>query len=150
MSNIANIPCQYLAFSSGYTARLYNHSKCEKLGSFCKKRAVTPLFIFDPIWGSKNITPLTVIDGSIDLNAAPDHDHVSLCEMLYDRITQSGLSMHGIIVFRVENLDSAMNVAFNMKKLDYCNMYDVDDIKFIMNDKLDIDMMYVSFDAESG
>lgn len=76
---------------------------------------------------------------------------MGICLEIQQRLNNNKLDGMGIIVFRVGNFSNATKVFTNIKELEYCNMFDIHDMKFLQNPANHIiDICYVSIDAESG
>jgi len=74
-----------------------------------------------------------------------------LCQQLFNRITANNLSCDVILAFKVGNFEVATNVFLNIvSDLDYCYNGSMDNMKFLRGTNGNIDMVYVSFDCESG
>ena len=152
MAGIVTFPCEYLVVSSGYTGRLTGDDKIRELDAFCKRKSVTPLFVFDRVHGTGSIQAFYTDEDDEFLEEAvsPSAEEHELYTSICTRLTDSGIHYYGIIVFRVETFDKAKQTFLSMLDLDYCEMRGVDDIEFLANQQGQIDLVYVSIDAESG
>ena len=146
MADIVTFPCEYLVVESGYTARLLERTK--ELEEFCSKNGVIPLFIKDPAWENGRTTPFVINDGIIHPQAEPTSDAVATCDAIVEKLTANGLRTGDIIVFRVGNFSNATNVLITIQGLNYCSMYNIDDVKFLRNDEGAINITYVSVDSD--
>ncbi|CAH6419104.1 Hypothetical protein HVR_LOCUS298 [uncultured virus] len=149
MAQVTTFPCEYLVVNSGYTSRLLEDERRRNLSDFCARRGVIPLYIYDNIWGNGQINPITVRDGAIVRGVPTPPDVYTQYEAIQNRLLTNNLEVSGIIVFRVGNFQNATKVFTGIDGLDYCNMYGINDIKFLQNDGR-IDLAYVSIEAESG
>ena len=142
MADIVTFPCEYLSISSGYEDRLLN--KLDEVGGFCSEHGVIPLFISDYI----NMNPVVIVNGTIDPNGTPDQSQLDICETINKKLTDNQLNGPQI-VFRVGNFSNAISVFTDIKSLNYCAMYELQNIIFVRNGDT-INIAVVSIDAESG
>lgn len=151
MADIVTFPCNYLVINSGYTGRLFTEEKIDALEDFSAEYGVIPLYAKDSNWGTGEIQPFIVHRGVIVQNHPAAPEALLLFENLQRRLENNGLSSNGVIVFRVGNFDNATKVFTNFTKLEFCALFNVDNIKLLKNETTnDIEIIYVSFDSESG
>lgn len=130
-----DLPVDYIVLDTGYTARIAD--KKAHLANLLEEHGIsaTPLFIFDNVHA----------DGIINLEAHPD-ELVTLQALL------NKARCRGYIVFQHRKFSDALPLKSVLEDLQYCVMYNLSSIKYLVAKKEDRDVHFVivKVDSESG
>jgi hypothetical protein len=148
MTDIVSFQCEYLMFSSGYEISLLD--KIDNLNAFCREKGVIPLAIVNSIFSGAQPIIIPVRNGVINLDVQPTIYETERVNNVVSRLNRNNLGKSDGILFQVGYFKNATDVFLDMKSLDYCNMYDIVNMKFLRNEQGNIDLVYVHVDAEAG
>lgn len=143
--SVANIPLKYFVACTGYTDRLLEDKYLDTLEELCDDLNIDKFFIRHTYGCGTVIMNNNDDDWSQDDTVSEEYNE------LIERLKNNGLGSDGLIVFEVDTFNTASKLLCGkLKELDYCAMYDIDDIKLLQNSDGVIDTLYASFDTESG
>lgn len=131
----------YIVFQTQYTNRIAQ--KRDKLYDEIAENElenVEPLYTYDTLWGS----------GQDLLTDDPDLTEItSLRQAVHDVL---GDSDSGTVAFRADSIPLIFRLYHVLRETGYCNMYSIDDIKFVDATILDrpVKIAIVDVDSESG
>lgn len=135
MTQLIEIPLSYIVFDTDYTARINKQKLMEELS----ETNIKPLYVYDTLWGQ----------GRTLLTLEPNEQELTELQEAVSFVIEND---SGTIAFKVHSMYNIFTLYRILKDLEYCAMFDIEDIQFVETTILGqrVNFAIVEVDSESG